>query len=168
MKPHVLERLFPSQIDRHFPGHPAALWLLVPLALVKLVQGANVVLAGRQVLESADRVPVSTFPAEAASHVVFLFGAWGLGISVLGLLAVVVLLRYRGMIPLMYLLLLIEQLGRKLLSTIHLDSPFFSARLSAPNIVNWTFLIAIVVGFLLSLRRDEDDRDARSGDSGRP
>lgn len=81
----MLGRLFPKQIDNDYRGHVVAIWLLVPLALVKLLQGANVAgLFGtgnsRQVLEGVDRVPVDAFPADAASHLVFLFAAWGLGI----------------------------------------------------------------------------------------
>jgi hypothetical protein len=55
------------------------------------------------------------------------------------------------MIPLMYLLLLIEQLGRKALSVIHLDRPFVSLAPSPANLINWGFLLVIVAGFLLSL-----------------
>jgi hypothetical protein len=152
----MLTRLLPKQIDNDYQGHLLAIWLLVPLALMKFLQGANVAgLLGtgnsRQVLEAVDNVPVSTFPTEAASHLVFLFAAWGVGIFVLGLLGIVVLLRYRAMIPLMYLLLLIEQVGRKALSTIHLDTPFVSLAVSPANLINWGFLLAMAIGFLLSL-----------------
>lgn len=152
----MLTRLFPKQIDNDYPGHVIAIWLLVPLALMKLLQGANVAgLFGpgmsRRILENADKVPVGTFPAEAASHLVFLFAAWGLGVFILGFLGILVLVRYRAMIPLTYLLLLIEQAGRKLLSMIHLDRPFLSLTPSAANIINWGFLSAIVIGLLLSL-----------------
>ena len=152
----TLTRLFPRQIDNDYRGHVIGLWLLVPLVLAKFLQGANVAgLLGtarsRQMLEGVDNVPVSTFPAEAASHLVFLFSVWGLGIFVLGLLGIIVLLRYRAMIPLMYLVLLIEQLGRKGLSTIHLDSPFLTLTASPANLINWAFLLVIVIGLLLSL-----------------
>lgn len=152
----MLTPLFPKQIDNDYRGHVVAIWLLVPLALMKLLQGANVAgLFGpgnsRKILEGADQVPVGTFPAEAASHLVFLFAAWGLCVFVLGLLGVVVLVRYRAMIPLTYLLLLIEQAGRKALSMIHLDRPFLSLVPSAANVINWVFLLAIVIGLLLSL-----------------
>ncbi|HUG28590.1 MAG TPA: hypothetical protein VMK53_09880 [Gemmatimonadales bacterium] len=152
----MLTRLFPEQIDNDHRGHVLAIWILALLAPIKLLQGANVAgLLGagksRHILETADRVPVSAFPAEAASHLVFLFAAWGLGVFVLGLLGIVVLLRYRAMIPLMYLLLLIEQVGRKTLSTVHLDRPFLSLAASPANLINWGFLSAIVIGLVLSL-----------------
>ena len=152
----MLMRLFPKHINNDYRGHVLAIWLLVPLVLMKFLQGANVAgLLGtgnsRQVLEAVDNVPVSTFPAEAASHLVFLFAAWGVGIFILGLLGMVVLLRYRAMIPLMYLLLLIEQVGRKALATVHLDRPFVSLTASPANLINWGFLLALAIGFLLSL-----------------
>jgi hypothetical protein len=156
--PTMLTRLLPKQIDNDYRGHVLALWLLVPLVLTKFLQGASVAgLLGtgnsRQVLEGVDKVPIGAFPAEAASHLIFLFASWGLGIFVLGLLGIVVLLRYRAMIPLMYLLLLIEQVGRKALSTIHLERPFVSFEPSPANLINWGFLLVTVIGFLLSLSR---------------
>lgn len=152
----MLTRLLPKQIDNDYRGHILALWFFVLLVLTKFLQGANV--AGflgmgnsRQVLEGVDKVPIGAFPAEAASQLIFLFAAWGLGVFILGLLGIVVLLRYRAMIPLMYLLLLIEQVGRKVLSTIHLGRPFVSFEASPANFINWGFLLVTVVGFLLSL-----------------
>lgn len=152
----MLTRLFPRQIDNDYRGHVLGIWLLVPLVLAKFLQGANVAgLLGtgksRQVLEGVDKVPVGTFPAEAVSHLIFLFSAWGLGIFVLGVLGIVVLLRYRAMMPLMYLLLLIEQVGRKALATIHLDRPLVSVATTPANLINWGFLLAMVIGLLLSL-----------------
>lgn len=152
----MLTRLFPKQLDNDYQGHVLAIWLLVPLVCIKFLQGANVAgLLGtgksRQVLEGVDNVPVSAFPTEAASQLVFLFAAWGLGIFILGLLGIVVLLRYRAMIPLLYLLLVIEQVGRHALSTIHLDRPFVSLATSPAHLINWGFLVALAVGLLVSL-----------------
>jgi len=67
-EPTMLTRLLPKQIDNDYRGHVLAIWLLAPLALIKLVQGANVAgLLGagktRQVLEGVDKVPVGVFPA---------------------------------------------------------------------------------------------------------
>ena len=71
-KPAMLMRLLPQQIDNEYRGNVAAIWILVPLALIKVLQGANVAgLLGashtRRVLEGIDKVPVSALPAEAAS-----------------------------------------------------------------------------------------------------
>lgn len=152
----MLTGLLPKRLDNDYRGHVLAIWLLAPLAVIKLLQGANV--AGilgtgttRWILEGVDRVPLGRFPAEAVSHLLFLFAAWGLGIFVSGLLGMVVLFRYRAMIPLLYLLLLIEQAGRKTLSTIHLGRPFVSLDATPANVINLAFLLVMAVGFLLSV-----------------
>lgn len=152
----MLKRLFPERIDNVYQGHALGVWLLVPVTLAKLLQGANVAgLLGpgrtHRLLEGVDQVPLGTFPPEAVAQLLFLFAAWGLGVFLLGLLGTVVLVRYRAMIPLMYLLLLMEQVGRKGLSTIHLDRPLVSLTASPANLVNWGFLLALAIGFALSL-----------------
>ncbi len=147
----MLGRLFPKRIDNDYRGSVVAIWFLVPLAFVKALQGANVVGRSAYILETVDRVPLSTFPADAASHLVFLFSAWGLCVLILGLIGLVATVRYRAMIPLAFLFLLSEQLGRKMLSVVYLDRPFFSPNLSPASLINWAFLAVAVVGFLLSL-----------------
>lgn len=148
----MLGRLFPEQLDNDYRGSVLAMWLLVPLALVKALQGANVAGRGRYILETVDRVPLNAFPVEAASHLVFLFSAWGLCVLILGSIGLIAAVRYRAMIPLAFLFLLIEQCGRHVLSTVYLDRPFFSTNVSPAALINWAFLAAAVGGFLLSVR----------------
>ncbi len=147
----MLGRLFPKQLDNDYRGSVLAIWLLVPLALMKALQGANVAGRGRYILETVDRVPVNSFPVEAASHLVFLFSAWGLCILILGAIGLIATVRYRAMIPLAFLFLLIEQCGRHVLSAVYLDRPFFSANVSPAALINWAFLAAAVGGLLLSV-----------------
>lgn len=152
----MLGRLFPRQIDNDYRGHVLAIWILVPLALLKLFQGAGVagfnpIASSRDILQTADGVPIDTYAADAATHLVFMFASWGLGVFLLGFLALVALIRYRAMIPLVYFLLLIEQIGRKWLSMEHLGRSLMSFALSAGNIVNTSFLAALIIGFALSL-----------------
>jgi hypothetical protein len=121
----MLNRLFPRQIDNAYRGHVLAIWLFVPVVLLKLVMGFNVAgmnpwVSSRFILQRADGVPVDSFPPEAAAFAVFSFAAWGLALFVLALLSLVVLLRYRAMLPLMILAMTIEQVGRKLVSEFHL------------------------------------------------
>jgi hypothetical protein len=68
--------LFPRQIDNDYRGSILAIWFLVPLAFVKALQGGNVVGRSAHILETVDRVPLSSFPAEAASHLMFLMSMW--------------------------------------------------------------------------------------------
>lgn len=152
----MLGRLFPKQIDNNYRGHVLAIWLLVPLTLMKLLQGGSVAgfnpwASSRFILQAADGVPVDTFVPAAASHLVFLFAVWGLNIFLLGTLGAIALIRYRAMIPLVYFLMLLEQIGRKWLSMVHLDSPLIPTGASAAALINTGFMAIMVVGLALSL-----------------
>lgn len=152
----MLSRLFPRQIDNTYQGHVLAIWLFVPVVLLKTLMGFNVaglnpLVSSRFILQNADGVPVDTFPAQAASIAVFLFASWGLGLLVLALLSILALVRYRAMLPLMYLALAVEQVGRKVLSAIHLPPPPAHDGISASAAINWGLSAALVLGLVLSL-----------------
>lgn len=149
----MLSQLFPKQIDNNYQGHKLAIWLFVPIVLVKLLMGLNVAglnpwLSNRYVLTTADGIPFESFGAEAASTVLFLFACWGLALLVLSLLGTVVMVRYRAMIPLMFLLLSIEHIGRRGLS---LSIPIVRAVGSPGALINWGLTAALVIGLVLSL-----------------
>jgi hypothetical protein len=164
-----LSRIFPKQFDNAYRGHWLAIWILVPIVLVKLIMGVNVagldpLISNIDILKTADNVPLDTFGAEAASLVVFLFASWALGLLLLSLLATVALIRYRAMIPLMYLLLSIEQIGRKGLLLINpiVKAPIVGAvvthGISTGALINWGLTAALVIGFLLSLQGKSEPR----------
>ena len=154
----MLSNLLPKQIDNSYRGHALAIWLLIPIVLMKLLMGVNVAglnpwISSRFVLLNADGIPVDTFSTDAASVVVFLFASWGLALLVISLLGVVVLIRYRAMIPLMYLLLSIEQIGRKGLAMVHpiVRSGEDAGGVSPGLWINWGLSAALVIGLILSL-----------------
>lgn len=153
----MIGRIFPSRIDNDYRGHWLAIVLLGFLVLSKLFMGFNVAglnpwVSSEYVLTNADAIALDTFGAEARNLVLFLFSAWGLALLVLSLLGLIVLVRYRAMIPLMYLLLAIEQLGRKGLSLAHpIVRSVEPGAISTGVLINWGFSAALVVGFLLSL-----------------
>ena len=153
----MLGRLFPRVIDNDYRGYWLAVWLLVPLVLLKLVMGFNVAglnpwISNRQIAISADGFALASYGPEGSSVVIFMFASWGLMLLLLSLLGFVVLVRYRAMIPLMYLLLALEQFGRK---AIGLAQPIVSAAkvegLSPAFLINTGFMAVLLIGFLLSL-----------------
>lgn len=110
----MLADLFPHVADNRYRGQTLGLWLfgLMPL---KIAMGLNVMLNARTVAQSAGGVPLQTFDPHSASAFLFMFASWGLCQFVLGAASLVILLRYRSLVPLAFLTLLLEQIGRKLL-----------------------------------------------------
>lgn len=145
----MLSTLFPRVADNHYPGRRLGLWMF-GFMLLKIAMGLNVMLRAPEVARSADGVPVDTFGAPAAAAFSFVFAAWGLSQFALGLASLVVLLRYRSLVPLAFLCLLIEQSGRMLLRFRWPVDRIATAPGAAINVV----LTAIMVlGFVLSVWR---------------
>lgn len=145
----MLSRLFPKQFDNAYRGHVLGLWILAALALAKLAMGTNVMIQPDFVAVSADSMPVDSYGAAAAPVIAF-FAVWGLGQVILALLAALSLIRYRAMAPLMFLMLLIEQLGRKVLLALH-PVHTLATGLSVNVVTNAAFLALMLIGLVLSL-----------------
>ena len=100
--------ILPPVITNVFPGRRLALWLFVPLMLVTLWRSQHHLLAADGGAQSIAHIPLNAYPEPAAATIVGLFALWGLSQLILAFLQLLVLLRYRSMIPLFYLLSLIE------------------------------------------------------------
>ena len=109
----------------------------------------NSIFNGRVVVSSADGVPLDTFTPSGARTVVSLFALLGLSNLVIALLGILVLVRYRALVPLMFAVLLLHHLGRILvLRALPID------RVGTPPgfAINLGLLALTVVGLALSLR----------------
>lgn len=146
----MLDRLLPRTADRTWNGPRAALWLFGLLLLLKAAMGTNVMLNAESVAMNADGIPVDSYPPDAARAVVALFSIWGIGHLMLALVGVVILVRYRSLVPLMLFVLLVEHVGRRI---ILLALPI--ARTGAPpgGAINAALLAVTVIALLLALWR---------------
>ncbi len=144
----LFSRLFPKHIDNAFRGHPLAIWLLVSITMAELVIGGNSMINRRFVATSADGIPLDRYGGGGAQAVVSLFALLGLSRLLLGLQAAVILLRYRAMIPLMYLLLITRPVGGMILARV---DPIVSSGAPAGDTVVLVLLVTLTVGFALSL-----------------
>lgn len=145
----MFNQLFPQRADNMYRGHKLAPWLFALLVLMKAGISLNSIFNGYAVAGSADGIPLDTFTPAGARAVVSLFAIWGLSQLMICLLGILVLVRYRAMIPLMFALLLLENLGRKLV--LHL-MPVATTGTSSGYAVNLVLLSLMIVGLALSLR----------------
>src|SRR5215471_20336281 len=98
----MLSRLLPQRIDNGYRGHKLALWLFGLVVFVKSGISVNSIFNGYSVATSADGIPLDTFSPACVRMVVSDFALWGLSQFMLCLLGIVVLVRYRAMVPLMF------------------------------------------------------------------
>ncbi len=147
----MLARIFPKQIDNNYRGHWLAIWLMVPIVLLRLIIGFNSMVFTRMVATGADGIPLDSFGTASAQTVVALFALLGLNGLLLSLLGVVVLIRYRAMIPLFYLLLLLQQLGGRALQLFHTVATSGVSSAQSGSALVLGILAVTVIGFGLSL-----------------
>jgi hypothetical protein len=145
----MLDRLLPRQLDSRFEGHRAALWVLGLYVALKLVMSFNSIFNTVKVAQGADGIPLDSFGPEAAREVVTLFALVGLGQLILALIAALALVRYRAMVPLIYLLMLGEGLARRLI--VQGGSAARTDAGSAAFYINVGLLALLTLGFILSL-----------------
>ena len=111
----MLKRLFPDRIDNRYEGHRLALWLLGLHLALKLVMSVNSIANTASIAGGADGFRLADYGADGARAVLMLFAANAVAGLALALLGVLALLRYRAMVPMVALLLLLEAAGRRLI-----------------------------------------------------
>ena len=152
----MFDQILPRQVDNTYRGHRLALWLFGVLAFMKTSIGLGTIFNGRYAAASADGIPLDSFGPAGAQAFVSIFAAWGLAQATLGLLCIVVLVRYRALVPFMYALLLLEHLCRKLIFAV---MPIERTADAPGYVINLALVGLMIVGFALSLR-NRDRRQA--------
>ncbi|MBI1212386.1 MAG: hypothetical protein GC190_13055 [Alphaproteobacteria bacterium] len=160
----MLGRIFPRQIDNSYQGYWTAVWLLVLLLLFKSAisfnaVGWNPMMTGGEVLQRADRIPLDTFSTNAANAAILLFATWGVTHFALNLLGFIAVARYRAMIPIVYLLLLFDHIGRKAMADTY---PIIRTETTLNVPVNIILITLLFIGFGLSISTPRR-REARRG-----
>lgn len=145
----MLERLFPRQADNRFEGLRPALWLLALLICLKLAMSVNSILNTETVAAGADGIPLASYGPAAAREVLLLFALMALGQLTITLIALATLIRWRALLPFVYLMLLAEQLARRAIARSH-AAP--DARITdVAWYVNYGLLTLLFLGLALSL-----------------
>jgi hypothetical protein len=145
----MISRLLPRPIDNTFHGHRLALWLFALLLFMRVAMSVNSILNASDVASSADGIPLHTYTPAAAQTIASLFALLGLSHLMICVVGVLVLVRYRSMVPFMFALLLLEHLSRRLILQF---SPIIRTGTPPGFYVNLVLLAVMLLGLALSLR----------------
>ncbi len=145
----MLEGFFPERLDNDYSGHPLALWVFYPITLLTIGRSCVHILASDGGAQSIATIPLDSMSPEAVSGIVFIFSVWGLSQLLFACIYVVSLWRYRTLLPLLYLLLIVEYAGRFLLGT---WKPLITIETPPGATANVAFMALGSVMLLLSLR----------------
>jgi hypothetical protein len=98
--------------------------------------------------ESIATIPLSRYSPDASANIIAMFAQWGLSQLLFGLVMLVVVVRYRALVPLMWLLLCLEYAGRQGLGLI---KPVHTAGTAPGAAANPLLLLLAVVMLALAL-----------------
>ena len=144
----ILGRLFPARVDNTYQGSKIAFWILGLLIAVRTMQSLMILVNGYSIAQSADGVPLETYPAAAAQTIVALFTLSAVNRLVISLICVVVLVRYRRAVPLMFLLLFVTYLAGQLVGRV---VPIVRVGQPPAVVMNMILLGLTILGLVLSL-----------------
>ena len=145
----MFDKLLPQPIDNTYRGYKAALWLFGLVVGVMTLQGVFVIFNGYSTVRDADGIPLDTYMPEAAKTVVALWAQRGLSRLLLSSLCILVLVRYRSAIPLMFVLLMLNYLVGQLIFQF---VPLVRTGTPPGPIVNLIMFALMIIGLVLSLR----------------
>lgn len=145
----MFQNLLPVSADNAYRGHKIAVWLFAMVVLMRSAMSLNSILNSAYVASSADGIPLGTYPVSAAETVVALFALLGLAQFMICLLGIVVLARYRTLIPLMFALLLVHFVAGRIVLWL---LPIVRTGTPPGFYVNWALCGFMLVGLALSLR----------------
>lgn len=146
----MFDRLLPQPIDNRYSGSKIALWLFGLIVFVHIVQSVLVIFNGYSTAQSADGIPLETYPAAAAQTILAIFMIASLRRLVISLICAVVLFRYRSTVPLMFVLLGLNYLGGQVILQF---VPIVRVGTPPGIVVNLIMFGLTIVGLALSLWR---------------
>ena len=112
--------------------------------------GLNSIFNGYTVAASAHGIPLDTYPAEASRTIVSLFAVLGLSNLLICAVCVFAMIRQRSLVPMMFALLLMQQLGIRVIAYVF---PPASAGTTPSVYINLLLLVLTLAGLAQSLRR---------------
>ena len=147
---HVLNWLLPAVFDNTFSGPRKALWCFYALTALTLWRSWHHLTALDGGARSIATVPLDSYPAGAAATVIGVFALWGLSQVIAGLSYLMAAIRYRLMIPLFYLLMVVEYAVRMLIGGFKPIETADTAPGAVGNLPLMTLALVILVLRLIS------------------
>ena len=145
----MLRRLFPVRLDNEgYRGRVAALWLFAVFLLLRAIMGVNGAINTRTIA-TGDGIRLDGLGEGGAETILLLFRSLSLANLPLVAIGAVVLWRWRAMVPFLYLVLLADQVVRRLVA---LANPIARTEAAAVGMwINLGLLALLFVGLVLSL-----------------
>jgi len=145
-------KVLPKEINNTYQGRKIALYLFYFFTIMTVVRSLIHVFAPDGGAQTIATIPLDSFSNEGASAVILIFSLWGLSQLIMGMFYVIVCLRYKSLIPLMYLFIVFEYVMRLILGVL---KPIETTGTAPGAIINFIFPPLVIILFLLSLNKSQ-------------
>lgn len=145
----MLAQLLPPHADNAYRGQKTALGFFAVVIFMRTTMSLNGIFNSYEVARKADGIPLDTYTTAAAQSVVSLFALLGLANLMVYLICIVVLIRYRRLVPLMFAILLLQYLGGRLVHMLH---PITMTGTPIGFYMNLALAALMIAGLTMSLR----------------
>ena len=150
-------KILPDIVDNHYRGLKISQYAFFLITAVTLVRSLIHVFAPDGGAQSIATFPLDAYSAEAASTVILMFSLWGLSQLLMGIVYLVVSLKYRSLIPAMYVLVIFEYAMRIVIGQM---KPIFTTGTAPGSIGSWIMVPVCIVLLALSLIRAKSAKHA--------
>lgn len=151
----ILNNILPQIVDNEYRGNKVALWIFTILAIISTARSTIHFLAPDGGAGSIAGLDLS----KGGENIIFAFGLWGLSQLLYAFIQILVAFRYRRLIPLFYVILFIETLGRMAVGA--MKPPILLYGAPPGGIANYVILPLSIIMFILSIKikRQETNND---------
>ena len=141
----IINSLLPPIIDNTYQGKAISLIVFIPLTMVTVARSLIHIFSKDGGAQSIATIPLTSYSFEASQAVIKMFALWGLSQLLLAMVFLITILKYRSLLPLMYLIVFIEYIGRHIIMTL---LPIETLGNAPGSIIN---LIIAPIAFILML-----------------
>lgn len=143
------DKLFPRKINNQYDGLLIAKWLFFVITLLTIVRSLVHIFLPDGGAQSIATIPLNTFSTASSKVIIGMFAQWGLSQLMVGFLYLIVIWRYQSLIPLMWVFVLFEYVGRFLLGAF---KPFETSGTAPGSIGNMIIPFLALFMLMLSLK----------------
>ena len=140
-------RVFPKQLDNSFRGNRIAVIVFLLITVFTLARSLIHIFAPDGGASSIAGINTSV---EEGSNIISMFAFWGLAQLLMGFVYLVVFLRYKSLIPFMYILIIIEYSGRVLIG---MAKPLIVSHTPPGAIGDYILIPLAIIMLILCFRR---------------
>lgn len=146
----IFDRLFPVKVDNNYTGYPIAKWVFLIIIIPSVIRSLIHMFAPDSGAQSIATIPLDTFTQNGANSVILMLALWGSAQFLMSIVYIVVLWRYKSLIPLMYILMFLEYSLRMFLMHI---KPIHISGTAPGHVIDYALVPLSLIMFFLSIAK---------------